>query len=115
MIASRIVKWGLLFIAMVLVFGCVHGNAISDHNAYLVAYYPFDGDANDGSGNNNHGRLFGDVALTEDRSGNPNGAYRFDGIGNGIGYSDRRGRLGCSARTGGSESIGGGFVGSHQS
>ena len=44
----------------------------------LVAYYPFDGNANDASGNGNHGVVHG-ATLTADRFGNENGAYRFDG------------------------------------
>ena len=45
----------------------------------LIAYYPFDGDANDYSGNSNHGTNYG-AALTTDRFGNSNSAYDFDGI-----------------------------------
>ena len=44
----------------------------------LVAYYPFDGNANDASGNGNNGTVLG-AALTNDRLGNPNSAYQFDG------------------------------------
>ncbi len=45
----------------------------------LVAYYPFDGDTNDYSGNGNHGTIIGDVEPAPGRHGNPNGAYRFPG------------------------------------
>jgi len=45
----------------------------------LVAYYPFNGNANDESGNGNDGTVTG-AALTADRFGNPNSAYSFDGI-----------------------------------
>ncbi|WP_370477221.1 LamG-like jellyroll fold domain-containing protein [Tamlana flava] len=45
----------------------------------LVAYYPFNGNANDESGNGNNGTVNGPV-LTEDRFGNPNSAYSFDGV-----------------------------------
>jgi hypothetical protein len=45
----------------------------------LVAYYPFNGNANDESGNGNHGTVRG-ATLTQDRFGNPNSAYYFDGI-----------------------------------
>ena len=45
----------------------------------LVAYFPFDGDANDYSGNGNHGTIIGNVVPATDRHGNPNGAYRFPG------------------------------------
>ena len=50
--------------------------AIQDN---LVAYYPFNGNANDESGNNNHGTVYG-ATLTEDRFGQQNRAYFFDGI-----------------------------------
>ena len=45
----------------------------------LVAYYPFNGNANDESGNGNDGTVNG-AALTEDRFGNTDSAYRFDGM-----------------------------------
>jgi PKD repeat protein len=47
----------------------------------LVAYYPFNGNANDESGNGNDGAIVG-ATLTEDRFGNPNNAYYFNGIDN---------------------------------
>jgi len=45
----------------------------------LVAYYPFNGNANDASGNGNNGTVNG-AALTTDRLGKANSAYSFDGI-----------------------------------
>ena len=45
----------------------------------LAAYYPFNGNANDESGNEHHGDVQG-ALLTEDRFGNPEGAYFFDGV-----------------------------------
>jgi len=44
----------------------------------LVAYYPFDGNANDASGNKSNGSVAGTV-LTSDRFGNINSAYNFNG------------------------------------
>ena len=44
----------------------------------LVAWYKFDGNANDSSGNGNNGVVHG-ATLTADRFGNPNGAYSFGG------------------------------------
>ncbi len=44
----------------------------------LVAYYPFNGNANDESGNGNNGTVFG-ATLTTDCFGNANSAYSFDG------------------------------------
>lgn len=45
---------------------------------YLVACYPFSGNANDEKGNNS-GTVHGQVTLTSDRFGNRNSAYEFDG------------------------------------
>ena len=45
----------------------------------LLAWFPLDGNSIDLSGNDYHGTVEGPV-LTEDRFGNPNGAYLFDGI-----------------------------------
>ena len=44
----------------------------------LVGWWPFNGNANDESVNNNNGTVYG-AALTTDRFGNPNEAYSFDG------------------------------------
>jgi len=45
----------------------------------LVAYYKFDGNANDESGNGNDGVIYG-ANLVEDRFGSQNSAFEFDGI-----------------------------------
>jgi hypothetical protein len=45
----------------------------------LVGYWPFDGNANDESGNGNNGTVNG-ATLTADRFGNIGKAYSFDGI-----------------------------------
>jgi len=47
----------------------------------LVAYYPFNGNANDESGNGNNGTVNG-ATLTSDRFGNMNKAYIFNGSNN---------------------------------
>lgn len=44
----------------------------------LVGYWPFNGNANDQSGNGNNGTVNG-ATLTTDRFGNTNSAYSFDG------------------------------------
>jgi hypothetical protein len=44
----------------------------------MVAFYPFNGNANDESGFSNHGTVHGAV-LSPDRNGNPNSAYFFNG------------------------------------
>lgn len=45
----------------------------------LVAYYPFNGNANDESENNNHGTING-AMLVPDKFGNENSAFQFDGV-----------------------------------
>lgn len=44
----------------------------------LVAFYPFNGNARDSSGNGNHGTVV-NATLANDRFGNTNSAYRFNG------------------------------------
>ena len=53
-------------------------SVLADLNDGLVAHYPFNGNANDESGNGNDGTVNG-ATLTEDRLGNANSAYRLDG------------------------------------
>ncbi len=53
----------------------------------LVAYYPFNGTANDYSGNELHGVVYG-ATLTADRFGNSDSAYSFDGLTNYIKIGD---------------------------
>ena len=49
----------------------------------LVGWWPFNGNANDESGNNNNGTVNG-ATLTTDRIGIANSAYSFDGKSNNI-------------------------------
>lgn len=53
----------------------------------LIGYWPFNGNANDESINNNHGTVTG-ATLTEDRFGNKNSAFLFDGNGDYIDCGD---------------------------
>ena len=55
----------------------LHGQINLDSG--LVAYYPFNGNAIDESGKDNHGEVIG-ATLTSDRVGNLNSTYSFDGI-----------------------------------
>ncbi len=66
---------GLLDTAQVNVH-VIQGPPVTDG---LVAYYPFNGNANDESGNGNNGTAFGAV-LAEDRNNTPNSAFQFDGV-----------------------------------
>jgi hypothetical protein len=52
----------------------------------LVGWWPFNGNANDESGNGNNGTVNG-ATLTSDRFGNANKAYSFDGINDFISYT----------------------------
>ncbi|MBN3036556.1 MAG: carboxypeptidase regulatory-like domain-containing protein [Bacteroidales bacterium] len=53
----------------------------------LAAWYPFNGNALDESGNGNNGTVHG-ASLTSDRFGNTNRAYFFDGTGDHIDVND---------------------------
>ena len=62
----------------VLLLGWV-STSRADLTTGLVAYYPFDGNASDMSGNGHHGTVNGAV-LTADRHGESGKAYDFDGV-----------------------------------
>ena len=68
-----------MLLLLLLTSFCLNCNGTYDSTIGLVAYYPFNGNANDESGNENHGSVFG-ATLTSDRFGNPNSAYDFDGV-----------------------------------
>jgi hypothetical protein len=55
------------FIAVIFMFTSI---ASADLTTGLVAYWPFNGNANDESGNGNNGTTYG-TTLTPDRFGNP--------------------------------------------
>ena len=74
-----------LFLTLTLVLFMIPIGISQDLPSYvptdgLVAYYPFNGNANDESGNGNHGTVT-DATLTHDRFDNENSAYSFDGDG----------------------------------
>ena len=60
-------------------------------NQGLIAYYPFNGNANDATGNGFNGTALNGVQLTTDRFGSANSAYYFDGIDDRILISDNGG------------------------
>ncbi len=66
----------IVFILVIISFSLIFGGNITNG---LVAYYPFNGNANDESGNANHGTVYG-AQLTTGKYGNPNSAYFLDGI-----------------------------------
>lgn len=64
---------------LILLFSCFSPNLIAqDINAGRVAFYPFNGNANDAAGTN-HGTVNG-ASLISDRFGNANRAFSFDGL-----------------------------------
>jgi hypothetical protein len=63
---------------LTVVFFVIPARAQVNIQQGLVAYYPFNGNATDESGNGNHGAVYG-ATLTEDRFGNVNSAYYMDG------------------------------------
>lgn len=64
-----------LFLAAFAIFSI----SAQDLKQGLAAHFSFDGDANDASGNGNHGSVNGAVPVS-DRNGKKNAAYLFDGI-----------------------------------
>jgi hypothetical protein len=75
-----------------------YGNEVSFKASNLVAYYPFNGNANDESGSENNGTVHG-ATLTTDRFGNSNSAYYFDGTNNYIQCTTEVGPFGADSRT----------------
>lgn len=61
----------LTILALFFLSGIAHAN--------LVAYYPFNSNANDVSGNGNNGTVYGNAYLTDDKFGNDKNAQNFDG------------------------------------
>ena len=68
----------LLFVLLILIVATSYAQVPSyvPTNG-LVAYYPFNGNANDVSGNGNNGTVNG-ATLTTDRFGNANSAFSFN-------------------------------------
>lgn len=65
----------ILFLSLLL-FNICHAQV--DPRQGLQAYYPFNGNANDESGNNNN-PVVNNATITSDRFGNPNSAWHFNG------------------------------------
>lgn len=78
----------LLCITCLLAVFVFFNSANADINDGLVAYYPFNGNADDETGNGNDGTVNG-ALLTTDRDGNANSAYSFDGIDDNINLDDK--------------------------
>ena len=66
----------ILLISFLFIYGLGYSQ---DLTLGLQAYYPFNGNANDESGNNNN-PVFNNATLTSDEFGNVNSAYHFNGV-----------------------------------
>ena len=71
----------LLFLFLAVSLLCKSTYAQSNLSDGLIAYYPFNGNALDESGNGNNGAVYG-ATLATDRFGNCNSAYYFNGVSN---------------------------------
>jgi len=71
---SRLV--GVVFVGMMIAAVDTHAQSFLTNG--LVAYYPFNGNANDARGNGLNGTVYS-AALAPDRFGNANSAYSFTG------------------------------------
>lgn len=71
----------MLILFIIVTFGCSSEkeptNTIKDSKS-IIGYWPFNGNANDESGNGNNG-IRNQVSETQDRFGNLNSAFYFDG------------------------------------
>lgn len=76
-----------LFLLSLLIIGTLTKQSIAGLNDGLVAFYPFNGNANDESESGNNGTVYG-ATLTIDGFGNVNSAYHFDGINDYISVQD---------------------------
>ena len=73
---TRIFKSIVVFVCSLFAVTLLNGQVTNG----LVAHYPLDGNAQDVSGNNNHGTIQGDITPCEDRFGNSNSAFSFDRV-----------------------------------
>jgi hypothetical protein len=80
----RSIKFILVLAAIGLLTFTSHAQSFITNG--LVAYYPFNGDANDASGNGNDATNV-QATLCADRFGNPDSAYNFDGTASYIGFA----------------------------
>ena len=89
-----------ILIAIVLCLFCSKNEIYSQAPTNgLVAYYPFNGGAADESGSGRNGIISGGIVLTNDRFGNANKAYSFNGSNSAINVSNWNILTGNSART----------------
>ena len=75
------------YLRFLFLFLLIYSFTFADLSEGLAAYYPFNGNANDDSGNGHNGSVT-DAVPAADRFGNPNSAYDFDGNGDYINIGD---------------------------
>ena len=75
---SKTLLSSMLFCILICFMVAFSPKVSADLSSGLVAYYPFNGNANDESGNGHNGTIYG-ATLTADRMGNPNSAFYFNG------------------------------------
>jgi len=85
---SELISLSVSITALVLLGWAAAYASCSCPTQGIVACYPFNGNAQDESGNGNHGTVNG-ATLTADRFGNSNSAYKFDRINNDIIIPDK--------------------------
>ena len=71
----------LIILITVIIYSCSKENNVNTLNEGLIAYYPFNGNVKDESGNLINVSFYA-ALLTYDRFYNPNSAYYFNGINN---------------------------------
>ncbi|HVV06494.1 MAG TPA: LamG-like jellyroll fold domain-containing protein [Puia sp.] len=74
-------KLSALFLYIILFYFFHPSDSVGqDITTGLLAYYPFNGNANDATGNGNNGTPVNGPTLTTDKMGNPQNAYYLDGV-----------------------------------
>ena len=86
---NKIIYLSIIILSCNYFVGCMSKLTKSQMEG-LIAYYPFNGDANDASGNGNNA-VFNNATLTSDIYGNPNSAYYFNGVDNYIRFPNTQG------------------------
>ena len=86
---------GIISFSLFVGIGCKKSTTSNNINLNqgLVAYYPFNGNANDESGNKLNGVISNSVTFSSDAAGKPKSAVTFDGVSGFILVSDSLGLL----------------------
>jgi hypothetical protein len=86
------IYWGTVDVLRII-SGKTTNASFSIPTTGLIAYFPFEGNADDSTGNGNNGTVYG-ATFAADRFGNTNSAYSFDGtddyidLGSTLGFTD---------------------------